>query len=232
MKILVIGATGKTGQKLLAQLDNSKRHQITGLIRNIDQADLIKKCNATPLLGDLESDMHMIDHYDAILFVAGSGGKNVKGVDYEGLAKTVDQAVIHNIKRFIYLSSINIGKEPVQYIEEMQQFYKQINETIPATLLNAAKNPNYKTYLEMKTLAENKIITSPLDYTILRAGLLTQDVLSGKVNTTSGILNQFGKISRENVAQCFIEIVEKQPTYRKIYTILDGETPIQQAFQQ
>jgi uncharacterized protein YbjT (DUF2867 family) len=230
MKILVIGATGKTGQKLLAQLSQTP-HSIAGLIRDHNQIPLIEQFNAEPLLGDLADDMNVINaEFDVILFVAGSGGKNVQAVDYEGLSKTVDLMVANNIKRFLYLSSINIDKQPIQFIAEIKRYYEQRSEIIPAGLLKAAENQQYKTYLAMKTLAENKIIESPLNYTILRAGLLTQDKGTGKVSVTLGTLNDFGKISRDNVAQCFIEILENNNTHRKIFTILDGETTIQKAF--
>ena len=68
--------------------------------------------------------------YDAVFFVAGSRGTNVQGVDYEGLAKAVKTAEHYCIQRFIYLSSININKQPEQYLQEMTAFYQRNNEII------------------------------------------------------------------------------------------------------
>jgi uncharacterized protein YbjT (DUF2867 family) len=82
----------------------------------------------------------------------------------------------------------------------------------------------------MKLLAEKKIIASGINYTIFRAGLLTEQTGTGKINITPGTLNAFGKISRDNVAQCFIECLENKNTYQKTYTILDGEININLAF--
>lgn len=230
MKILVIGASGKTGQKLLAQLSHTP-HQISGLIRNPEQASSMEQHGAKPLLGDLTGDLNALNaDFDAIFFVAGSGGKDVERVDYKGLAKTVDFMTNNHIKRLIYLSSINVGKKPDQLIAEMKNYYEKNGETIPPGLLSAAENPNYHTYVKMKTLAEDKITESSLNYTILRAGLLTQDEGSGKIDATPDTLNDFGKIARDNVAACFIEILENKNTYRKIYTILDGKTSIKKAF--
>ncbi len=229
MKILVIGATGKTGQKLLAQRSSPSYH-VTGLIRDPHQAHLVEQFNAQPILGDLENDTAITQFYDAVFFVAGSRGKNIEGVDYEGLAKAVKAAENYGIHRFIYLSSINVGKSPEQYIQEMIAFYQDQNETIPDKLLSAAKNPNYYRYVKMKALAENAITASSLNYTILRAGLLTQDEGSAKIEVATGTLNRFGKISRENIALCYLRILEEIKTYRKIYTVLDGNIPVNEAF--
>ena len=39
-----------------------------------------------------------------------------------------------------------------------------------------------------------------------------------------------GKISRDNVAATFIEVLENNKTYQKVYTVSDGNTPISKAF--
>lgn len=230
MKILVIGASGKTGQKLLVNLSETE-HEVVGLIRKQDQINLLEQYGAQSLLGDLASDIKdLADGFDAIIFVAGSRGKNVHEIDYEGLAKTIDSALLHHVKRFLYISSINIGKEPHQFIDEMKNYYSQHNEIIPEKLLAAAENPNYKNYLDKKLLAENKIIQSGINYTILRAGLLTEEDGSGKIFLVENTLNAFGKVSRDNVANCFIASLENKNTFRKIFTVLDGNIPIENAF--
>ncbi len=231
MKILVVGASGKTGQKLLERLSKTN-HDVTGLIRKHDQMDLIKQFDAKPMLGDLEEENlnNLAKGFGAVMFVAGSGGKNVQGVDYQGLAKMVNSAVKAQVKRFLYIGSINTGKKSKQFVEEFKAYYRGNNEVVPEGLLANTQKQGYQTYVKMKALAEKEIINSGVNYTILRAGLLTQEAGSGKVNVTEGILNAFGKISRENVAQCFIEALENEITYRKIFTILDGENPIKKAF--
>lgn len=65
---------------------------------------------------------------------------------------------------------------------------------------------------------------------LIRAGLLTQEPGSGMIGVTQGTSNKFGKISRDNVAQSFIEVLENEKTYQKSYTILDGDVPINKAF--
>lgn len=231
MRLLAVGATGKTGQTLLERLSET-HHDVTGLIRNQEQENLVTQFGAKPLLGDLGADVSSLaEGFDAILFVAGSRGKDVEGIDYKGLAKMVDSALQNNVKRFVYISSINIGKSQAEYVKEIKDFYKANGEEVPEGLLKMAEKLGYKTYLDMKTLAEEAIINSELNYTIIRAGLLTQDPGSGKVSVTPGKLNAFGKVSRDNIAQCFIEALDCEKTYRKIYTVLDGDVSIKEAFE-
>lgn len=230
MKILIIGASGKTGQILLAQLKHTN-HAVTGLIRSAAQEDQIKQFGAAALIGSLEDDItDALKNFDTIIFVAGSRGKNVQGIDYQGLVNTVDAAIKVNISRFLYIGSINVGKPPEQFIQEIKDFYQANHEPVPEGLLKTAQNPKYHTYIKIKTLAEKHIIHSGINYTILRAGLLTEEPGSGKVSITENTLNAFGKISRENVAACFIAALENENTYQKTYTLLDGQTPIGQAF--
>lgn len=230
MKILVIGASGKTGQCLLKKLSTTN-HDVSGMVRNDAQFEMIDTFNATPVLGDLEKDLtDIFNGFQAIFFVAGSRGKNVEDVDYQGLVNAVKAAEGNHIKRFIYLSSLNIGKKSKQIVDETYQFYKSINERPSEGLIKAEKNPKYIYYLKMKEKAEQRLIDSSLDYTVFRAGLLTLDSGSGKIQLTEGNLNAFGKISRDNVSDCFIMALNDSAFFNKIYTILDGNTPIAQLF--
>jgi uncharacterized protein YbjT (DUF2867 family) len=230
MKILVVGASGKTGQVLLKQLADTA-HQVTGLLRKAEQETLVTQFGATMLLGDLENNTDdLCKGFDAIFFVAGSRGKNVQGVDYQGLANLVKSAEANSIQRFLYIGSINTGKQPEQFVKELKAYYGSVNEAVPEGLLKATESAGYHSYVKMKEKAEQAITNSSLNYTILRAGLLTQESGSRKVNLVEGTLNAFGKIARENVASCFIAALENKNTRRKTYTILDGNTSISEAF--
>lgn len=230
MKLLIVGATGKTGQNLLAQLKRTT-HSVWGFIRNIEQAPLVTQYDASPLLGDLNADIDLTSEgFDAILFVAGSRGKDVAAIDHMGLVRMVNAAVSAKITRFIYIGSINVGKEPSQFIRELNQFYKDNNDAVPERLSSTIQSPRYHHYIKMKEKAEAHIVSSCIHYTILRAGLLTQEEGSGSIAVTDGTLDAFGQISRENVAAAFIETLENACTYQKIYTILDGNTQITKAF--
>lgn len=230
MKLLVVGATGKTGQKILSQLEKTD-HIVFGLIRSKEQKPKITKFGATPLIGDLTSRfIDLNNDIEAILFVAGSGGKDLENVDHQGFLKILKAAEAARVTRFLYISSINTGKPPAQFIEELEAFYRSENTPVPEKLLSNTKDERYRAYVKVKEIAEQALIHSTINYTILRAGLLTEEPGSGTIRIEEGSLNAFGKVSRENVATCFVKALEDKKTFRKIYTILDGETPIESSF--
>jgi len=138
--------------------------------------------------------------------------------------------VKYGVKRFLYISSLNVAKTKKQYIEELNTYYTNKNERAPQELLDILHHENYTYYLKMKTLAEEEIKRSDLDYTILRAGLLTKDKGSSEVDVFPDKIDKFGVTSRQNIAQCFIDILDKENTFRKVYTVFDGKTPIDKAF--
>ncbi|MCH9769396.1 MAG: SDR family oxidoreductase [Gammaproteobacteria bacterium] len=223
MKILVIGATGKVGQEVLRCLVSTE-HTVLGSIRKLEQADSIEQFAAEPVLIDLKMPIKNIHRdIDVIIFVAGSSGQDVEAVDYQGLVKVVDMAAKNNAKRFLYISSLNVGKTQTQFIGEMQAYYAERNQSTPDRLLKNAQSEAYKKYVELKALAEQKLIESGLNYTILRAGLLTQELASKRVKVQPGQSNAFGTVSRENIAWCFVETLENQNTYKKTFTVFDGE---------
>ena len=230
MKVLVIGATGHTGQRVLQHLQNTN-HIAYGLTRSADQDDSITTFNAKPVIGDLEKNIDTsVENMDAIIFVAGSRGKNIEGVDYQGAAKTIASAIKANVKRFLYIGSLNTNKPRDQYIHEMRDYYQQLTQPVPEGLAKTIERDGYYDYLQMKALAEKSITESPLDYTILRAGLLTHETDTHGVNVSLSGTCKFGTTSRDAIAQCFIAALENTNTSRKIYTVLDGDTPIKQAF--
>ncbi|MDF1654404.1 MAG: SDR family oxidoreductase [Coxiellaceae bacterium] len=230
MRVLVIGATGHTGQCVLKHLNNTK-HSACGLIRSADQADNITAFNAKPIVGDLEKNLDTaVEGKDAIIFVAGSRGKNVEGVDYKGVKNAVAAAIKANVIRFLYIGSLNTNKPRQQYIQEMHNYYKKNKQHAPEGLVKNIESDGYYNYLQMKALAEKSITESPLDYTILRAGLLTHETDTHGVSITIGGTHEFGTTSRDAIAQCFIAALDSPNTSRKTYTVLDGDTPTNQAF--
>lgn len=235
MRVLVIGATGKTGRKLL-QLLMKTNHRVTGVIRESKQAPLIEQYKATPLISDLTHDIRDIaKDQQAIIFVAGSRGKDVEGVDYKGLVKTVHSCIQHKIERFLYISSLNIDKNKEQCLSELEFFYskrtdKENQEMFERLKLTEA-NDNYYNYLQSKKRAEEVIRQSGLNYTILRAGMLTEDAPTGKIEIAEGSLPKFGIVSRFNIAQVFITALQFKNTQNKTYTILDGEVAIENVFE-
>ena len=87
--ILVAGANGTTGKKIVALLNKSQNYNPIAMVRKEDQQAYFEDQNIQTVLGDLENDVSFLfaNKIDRVLFAAGSGGKSVIGVDQEGAKK-------------------------------------------------------------------------------------------------------------------------------------------------
>ena len=110
MNVLVIGANGKIGQKIVGLLGKSD-HEVTAMVRKDEQVPKLEDLGAKTVKGDLEKDIsHAVKGADAVIFTAGSGGKTGADktilIDQEGAIKAMDEAESKGVKRFIIVSAM------------------------------------------------------------------------------------------------------------------------------
>ena len=82
-------------------------------------------------------------------------------------------------------------------------------------------------YYEAKAGADEKLMASGLDYTIVRPGGLTDDPGSGMV--TVGTDLERGSIPREDVATVLLAVLETPGSIGKTFELVAGDTPIEEA---
>ena len=146
--ILVAGANGTTGKKIVNLLKSSQYFNPIAMVRKEEQMDQFKKENIDTVLADLEQDVsHSMKGIDKVIFAAGSGGEKVIEVDQEGAKKLITASGKSKIKKFVMLSSM--GADAPEKAE------------------------NLKKYLEAKHNADEYLKASDLTYTIVRPGSLT-----------------------------------------------------------
>ena len=204
MNILVIGASGRVGGKLVEGL-LADGHRVTGTSRkdkkafdapNYKQIEL----ELTAPLKEIEASMP--DETEVVYFVSGSTGKNVLQVDLHGAVKTMQAAKSKGIERYIMLSALH-SLEPEKW----------------------ASIPDYYTgkYFADLWLMDQ----TDLDYTILQPGLLTEKEASGKIAVNSVKKKEENAIG--NVANTLKEVLDKPNTFKKVIPMSDGDTPIAEA---
>jgi uncharacterized protein YbjT (DUF2867 family) len=214
MKVLVAGAHGKTGRRLVRMLAEDG-HDVRGLVRKEEQLPDIEVDGAEPVLVDLEKEEvegavgRVVEGCEAIIFAAGagpgSGPARKETMDYGGAAKLVEAAEKHGVRRYLMLSSMGAG-DPEAGSEAMQP------------------------YLFAKARADNRLQKSDLDYTIIRPGGLTNEEGTGRIEAAEHLARR-GQISRDDVARTFAEALELRNTHRKTFEILAGDTPIREALE-
>jgi uncharacterized protein YbjT (DUF2867 family) len=202
--ILVAGANGTTGKKIVDLLNKSQNFNPIAMVRKEEQQAYFKNQNIQTVLGDLEADVTSVftNPIDRVIFAAGSAGKNVIGVDQEGAKKLIDASKKANIKKFVMLSSMGADKP-----EEATQLQE---------------------YLKAKHNADEYLKSSGLNYSIVRPGTLTNDSQLEMIELEQK-LNKHGEISRADVAQTLVQSLEDKTAHNATFEIIKGDTSIQNA---
>jgi len=203
--ILIAGATGTTGQKIIHILKESDHYNPIPLVRKEEQRFQFEEQGIKTVLGDLEGDLsHVTKHADKVIFAAGSGGKKVKEVDQEGAKKLIDASKNSGIKKFVMLSSV--GADAPESSEELQD------------------------YLQAKKNADEHLKKSNLTYVIVRAGQLTDDEGIEKIELASSV-SKDGSISRADVGQVLVQALQDEVHKNATFEVINGNTTISEAMQ-
>ena len=211
MKILVIGASGRVGTDLVKQL-LADDHQVIGATRQEEK--LFNNDNYSQLDLDITADKDAIQQQieqdiDAVYFVAGSGGKDVLEVDLHGAVKTMQAVEDKGIKRFIMLSTVF---------------------SLDTSKWNQPGIADLKEYYICKHYADQWLVNnSNLDYTIVQAGALKERAATGKITIND---DNAGENSIADVATTLAAVLDADNTTKKVFSMHNGETVINEAIAQ
>ncbi len=210
MKVLVAGAAGKIGRRLVRQLVERGR-DVRGMARKDEQLEELEGMGAEPCRLDLEEDSgekvaEAVRGCDAVVFTAGagpgSGNARKETMDYGGAVKLIEAADKENVSRYVIVSSMGYADPGGR--GEMEK------------------------YLLAKLKADVAVQTSDLEYTVIRPGRLTDDDGTGNIDAAPQ-LGRYGEIPREDVAAAIVEALELENTKRRAIEILSGDTPVRDA---
>jgi nucleoside-diphosphate-sugar epimerase len=205
MEVLVAGGHGQIALHLLRLLAE-RGDRGRGLIRNADHAADLVEVGADPVLCDLEQDdpRQHVGAAQAIVFAAGagpgSGPERKRTVDYGAAVKLIEAASELGVPRFVMVSSM--GTADVEHAPE-------------------AMRP----YLQAKRDADDALMASGLDWTIVRPGRLTDGPGTGSVDAALA-LGRRGEITREDTALVIREALGRPNTIRVAFDVLEGPTPV------
>jgi uncharacterized protein YbjT (DUF2867 family) len=208
MDVVVAGGHGKVARRLLRLLAE-RGDRARGLIRNPDHANDLETLGAEPVLCDLGEDdlARCVEGADAVVFAAGagpgSGPERKRTVDLGGAVKLIDAAQQRGIRRYVMVSAIGVN-DPDRWSDDMRPYY------------------------EAKAAADEALIASDLDYTIIRPGGLSDDPGTGRVDAAER-LGRYGRIPRDDVAAALVAVLDTDATIGKGFELLEGQTPIVEA---
>jgi uncharacterized protein YbjT (DUF2867 family) len=208
-KTLVIGAGGQIGKILVKRLHDQGK-AVVALVRNEDKAKKLTTLGIETVIRDLEDNFEFaFKDCDNVVFTAGSGGATGDDktllIDLWAAAKAIDYAKKNNIHHFIMVSGLG------------------------------ADNPDYwttniKPYLVAKHFADNHLIASGLNYTILRPCRLISEKGMGRIKTERPKDPYNATISREDVANVIAYCLTSEKVKGKLYELYSGNDSIESAF--
>ena len=204
MTILVAGSHGTTGQHIVEKLA-AREHAVKAMIRDEGQADTLRALGGDPVVADLTEDVaYAVDGCDAVIFAAGSGGKDLEAVDKGGAINLIDASVAHGVDRFVMLSSIS-ADEPEEGPEQLRP------------------------YLRAKHAADEHLRRSGLTYTIVQPGALTDEAERGTITAAEDIGHRDGSIPRADVAEAIVVALETPNTQGRTVELLSGDVSVPEA---
>ncbi|MGL5978252.1 MAG: NAD(P)-dependent oxidoreductase [Erysipelotrichaceae bacterium] len=195
MKLIVFGASGKTGQHVLEQA-LLEGHQVTAFVRNPERITYVNP-NLAIVVGqatkasDVES---ALAGHDAVLVCLGGPGTKKSTVIADMTANIVAGMQANHITRIVQIATAGIHHE-----------LHGVSGFVVETLL--------KNTLEDHRNAVAKIETSKLDYTIVRPMSLSEGELTKTYRSASeGVPHNGRKISRADVADFMIRCLSDPTT--------------------
>jgi uncharacterized protein YbjT (DUF2867 family) len=206
-RVLVVGATGQTGKRIIEILNSSSTFEPYAMIRKEDQRQMFEDMDVETVMGDLEKDVaQTVQGMDKVIFAAGSGGKTGEdktiAIDQNGAIKMIDASKKAKVKKFVMLSSMGADKPE--------------------------SNKDLKVYLEAKQTADEHLKKSGLTYTIVRPGALNDDLGLAKVKLAEK-LDENGEISRDDVAFLLVMSLADPLVKNKTFEALEGKESIKNA---
>jgi uncharacterized protein YbjT (DUF2867 family) len=207
VKVFVIGAAGKVGSRLAALLA-ADGVQVTGMHRNLLQFEGVAQTGATPLIGDLITDpvaklASWMSGHDAVVFTAGAHGTGIDQtslIDGRGLEKAVAAAQAAGVSRFILVSAL------------------------PEASRTEDLGERFEHYLKVKKATEVHLISTDVDWLILRPGPLHDEPGSGLVSAGPAVIE--AATSRDNVAAFLAAVLAEPLLSREIIELTDGALPV------
>lgn len=197
MKIIIFGATGKTGQHVLKQ-SLEQGYEVTVFVRSRKKLSGVES-NLHIVQGnvfDSDAVAKAVSNHDAAIICLGSSNLHDKTTLTTGTKNVVDGMIHHNVKRLVIISTAGVEESWNQISWSSRFLFKTLLRNI---------------FLDHKT-QEAIVKDSPLEWVIVRSAVLTDKSASG-VYTASNT-KKVGRISRADLANFLVKQVTNT-TYLK-----------------
>lgn len=206
MRILVLGASGRTGRHVVEQA-LGHGHEVVALVR--DPAALpFAGPSLTVAVGDVTDPAAVqaaLTGCDAVISALGSGGQRPVHVYSDGVANTIRAMTARGIRRLVVVSSSGIGVSPGE-LSVAGRAMRRLPKMRPV-------------YEDMERM-EGDVMLSDLDWTIVRPAALTEGAMTGIYRVVEGATVPKGaRISRADLAALLLKCAEGKRYVRRAVAV-------------
>jgi len=210
MDVAIAGGHGQIGRRL-ARLLAARGDRVRGLIRNPDHSDDLRSDGAEPVVCDLESASvdevaSAVSGTDAVVFAAGagpgSGAERKLTVDRDGAVKLIEGAQSAGVPRYVIVSSVGAESPPDD-------------------------DNLFSVYLRAKAEADQALMASDRDWTVVRPGMLTDGPGTGRARVQQEPIR--AEVPRDDVAAVLAAVVDESRAVGKVLYVVGGDDRIEDA---
>jgi nucleoside-diphosphate-sugar epimerase len=201
MKVLLAGAHGRLGSRVLALL-LARGHAVRGLVRTERQAEALRGIGAEAVVGDLRGDIAWAAQgCEAGVFAAGARHRAELGpVDAGGAAKLAEAGYQYDYTRFVLCSVIG-ADHPER------------------------RDGGIREFLAAKHHAERRLAELDLPWTILRFGRLTEAPGTGRIDTAVDRGARL-TLSRDDAALAVVDALERRHLAQRAVPVINGDRSV------
>jgi putative NADH-flavin reductase len=206
MKVLVLGAGGKTGTLVVDRI-LAKGHQATVLVRDstkLERSDVNVVIGDATVPGDVLRAMNGIDA--VIDTIGGSTPYKDTTLERKAAQNTIEAMQAEHVKRLIVVSMMGIGSSR----EHTPFWYEHL--LMPTFLRGSTKD---------KEAMEQEVNASGLEFVIARPPLLKDDPSTGNVTVLEDDATGH-QITREDLANFMVDQLESGQYLRQAVTVVNS----------
>lgn len=210
MKVLLIGAHGRTG-RLIARRLHDEAIPFRAMLRKSAHKSEFAAMGAEIVLGDLTNDFsHTFDDITHVIYAAGSaetdGVHEQRAIDRDAVMRTADYAMRRRVQQIVVVSALSA-------------FHP---ERMPLALRH---------YSRMKREADAYVARRGVPYAILRPGSLSDVGARGAIALADECTQVMPDVSREDLAHLALRCIALGVTDRMI-GLMGGSEPIDAVLKQ
>lgn len=208
-RIVLIGGHGKIALRL-SRLLAARGDEVDAVIRNPEQSAEVAATGANPVVADIETldadgFAELLHGRDAVVWSAGAGGgdpRRTYAVDRDAALHSMAGAEAAGVRRYVMVS-----------------YFRSPDHSVPEA-------DSFHAYAEAKAAADEHLVTTALDWTILGPSRLTDGDGTGRIDAEA---SESLTVDRADVAAVAAAVLEEPATIGRTIRFNEGSMPIADA---